>query len=96
MKISILMVILAVLCLPAQAQPPGTPTMEIVGPASFQAPVGHLLDERLRVRIRDAQGQPMPGITVLFIVDTSLYFMSPPPYGMYGVFITGDVPASVE
>ena len=98
MRISMLLVVLAVLCLPAHAQPPATPTMEIVGPSSFRAPVGHVLDAPLRVRVRDAQGRPWAGITVQFdvIIGGNYFGGMPPPFGKYGVFVTGNLPSSVE
>ena len=93
MKISTLLVVLAVLCLPAHAQPPATPTMQIVGPSSFRAPVGHLLDAPLRVRVRDAQGQPVH----FDVIIGGIYVGGmPPSFGKYGVFVTGNLPSSVE
>jgi hypothetical protein len=84
--------------LPAHAQTPSPATIEVVGASTFAAPVGHILDDRLRVRIRDAQGRPLPGVNVEFGVRIGgMYFGGQTwPYGKYGVFLTGDLPSTTE
>ena len=97
MRAATIFSLLFALSFPAHAQMSTPATMEVVGSATFTGPVGYALHDRLKVRIRDAQGRPWPGLNVTFLVNTGAYFGGQqPPYAKYGVFLTGDQPPSTE
>lgn len=98
MRAATIFSLLFALSFSAHAQPSTPATMEVVGATTFTGPVGYVLDDRLRVRIRDAQGRPWPGLNVEFGVRIGgMYFGGQTwPFGKYGVFATGDVPSSAE